>query len=482
MKKIFLELSFAALCAALLSACGEFSGNAANTPTYTETEEGIVAETKEDLPNCSKNREGIKATLDEGNFVCTGGKWTAEDPVYESEEDLPRCNEKREGEKAKTENGNFVCVDGEWAKEIPGYDTEEDLPRCTKRKEGTVVFVEETEVTMVCEDGEWVDASEGSDGSSSSDETDEGKSSASEELDSSGSEEPDSSASEEPDSSGSEGVEGSSASVSGEMVSCDIPGVMGECMEYPVGSDEAAQLTELCESVFGGTLGAGCTASTSDSSVYDADKNTLTDLRDGQTYKTITIAPEGTDYSEVWMAENLNFETDSSWCGGGSGTTEGDCSVYGRLYKWAAAVGRTEDECGHGNTCGLGSGDIRGVCPKGWHLPSYDEWEALIVAVDGSITEWTSSNTAGSKLKSATGWTAYSGITNEDAFGFLALPAGYRDVNGVYYNEGYGAYFWSSTEYNSNLAYGMYLYYYYDYANLNDHTKSLGYSVRCLMD
>ena len=455
MKKLFLELSFAALCAALLSACGESSGNAANTPTYTETEEGIAAETKEDLPNCSKNREGLKATLDEGNFVCTGGRWTAEEPVYDSEEDLPRCSKKREGEKAKTVDGNFVCVDGEWAKEIPGYDTEEDLPRCTKRKEGTVVFVEETEVTMVCEDGEWINASEGSDGSSSSDETDEGKSSAS----------------EEPESSGSEGVEGSSASVSGEMVSCDIPGVMGECMEYPVGSDEAAQLTEFCVSMLGGTLGTGCAASTRDSSVYDADKNTLTDLRDGQTYKTITIAPEGTDYSEVWMAQNLNFVTDNSWCYGDDST---NCAKYGRLYTWAAAVGRAEDECGYGNTCGLGSGDIRGACPKGWHLPSRDEWDALFTAVGDSSTA------GGTKLKSATGWSSSGNGT--DAFGFSALPAGDRSLNGDYYDEGYHAFFWSSTENDSDYAYYMNLSYYGDNANLYDNDEDFGFSVRCLKD
>ena len=383
MKKIFLELSFAALCAALLSACGESSGNAANTPTYTETEEGIVAETKEDLPNCTKNREGLKATLDEGNFVCTGGKWTAEDPVYESEEDLPKCSSKREGEKAKTENGNFVCVDGEWAKEIPGYDTEEDLPRCTKRKEGTVVFVEETEVTMVCEDGEWINASEGSDGSSAS-----------------------------------------------------VPG------------------------------------GSSDASVYDADKNTLKDLRDGQTYKTITIAPEGTDYSEVWMAQNLNFVTDNSWCYGDDST---NCAKYGRLYTWAAAVGRAEDECGYGNTCGLGSGDIRGACPKGWHLPSRDEWDALFTAVGDSSTA------GGTKLKSATGWSSSGNGT--DAFGFSALPAGDRSLNGDYYDEGYHAFFWSSAEYDSYNAFYMYLYYNdddaYQYLGRN---KYAGFSVRCLKD
>ena len=262
----------------------------------------------------------------------------------------------------------------------------------------------------------------------------EGESSGSEGGESSGSGEGNSSSSsEEPESSGSEGVEGSSASV-------------------PGGS--------------------------SDASVYDADKNTLKDLRDGQVYKTTTIDIPSKSYSEVWMAENLSFVTDNSWC---YNDESDNCDTYGRLYTWDAAVGRAEDECGYGYTCGLGSGDIRGACPKGWHLPSQSEWEALIVAVDGSITEYTSSNTAGSKLKSVTGWNAYSGITNEDAFGFLALPAGGRYDDGDYGGEGNYAAFWSSTENNSNYAYRMYLGY-DDGASRDDIDKDFGFSVRCLKD
>ncbi len=373
------------------------------------------------------------------------------------------------------------------------YDGEveffDDLPKCSEKKDGKVYYVEDEDIAYTCrydgdeETGEWVrkkkkssddddkessssarkpDVSSSSlesngdyDGSSSSDEADEGKSSAS----------------EEPESSGSEGVEGSSASVSGEMVSCDIPGVMGECMEYPVGSDEAAQLTEFCVSMLGGTLGAGCTASTSDSSVYDAMANTLTDLRDGQTYKTVKIG------DQVWMAENLNFVTDNSWC---YKDESDNCAKYGRLYTWAAAVGRDEDECGYEHTCGLGSGDIRGACPKGWHLPSKAEWEALIVAVDGSITEYTSSNTAGTKLKSVTGW--YDDGNGTNAFGFSALPASDRYYNGRYYGVGRDAYFWSSAEIDSDDAYDMSLYYSHDYASLGNGDKGYGFSVRCLKD
>ena len=232
-----------------------------------------------------------------------------------------------------------------------------------------------------------------------------------------------SSVSEEPESSGSEGVEGSSASV-------------------PGGS--------------------------SDASTYDVVTGMLTDSRDGQTYRTVKIG------DQVWMAENLNFETDNSWC---YGDDPAYCDTYGRLYTWAAAVGRAADECGDGHTCGLGSGDIRGVCPEGWHLPSRAEWDALIVAVDGSITEYEDDNVAGTKLKSATGWSSGNGT---DAFGFSALPAGYRYGGGLFDFEGYTAYFWSSTEYDRHYACDMYLY--YDYAFLVNVNKYHGFSVRCLKD
>ena len=179
-------------------------------------------------------------------------------------------------------------------------------------------------------------------------------------------------------------------------------------------------------------------------SVYDATAKTLKDLRDGQTYKTVTIG------TQTWMADNLNYETENSYC---YDDDPSNCSKYGRLYTWAAA---------------------KTVCPSGWHLPSKTEFEALITAVGGS-------STAGAKLKLQTGWTAYDGITNEDAFGFSALPAGSRYSNGVYYYEGRHAYFWRSTEYDSRYAYFMYLNYSLDGAYLS-HGKDLGFSVRCVKD
>ena len=199
---------------------------------------------------------------------------------------------------------------------------------------------------------------------------------------------------------------------------------------------------------------------------------TMTDSRDGQTYKTVIIG------TQTWMAENLNYETENSYC---YKDDANNCSKYGRFYTWAAAM----DSVGMWSTNGKGCGDgttcsptypVRGVCPEGWHLPTNAEFETLFTAVGGE-------SIAGQKLKSTTGWTTYSGITNEDAFAFSALPAGLRYYYGGYGNEGDNAYFWSSTEDDSRYADSMRLYYSIDDAYLtNYYGKYYGISVRCLKD
>ena len=383
------------------------------------------------------------------------------------------------------------------------YDGEveyvKDLPKCTAKKDEKVYYVEDEDIAYTCrydgdeETGEWVRKKKKK--KKSSDDDDKESSSSARKPNVSSSDEADegkSSASEEPESSSSEGVEGSSSSARKPDVSSSSLESNGD-YDGSSSSDETSSSSEEQESsssedVESSGSGEGSSASvpggSSDSSVYDAMANTLTDLRDGQTYNTVTIG------TQTWMAENLNYaytgvpfdngyytSDSTSWC---YDDDPANCAKYGRLYTWAAAM----DSVGTWSTSGKGCGylkecsatsPVRGVCPKGWHLPSHDEWEALFTAVGGS-------STAGSKLKSQTGWTAYSGITNEDAFGFSALPAGGRDGYGYFRYAGDYAFFWSSTEYNSYLAYYMYLNYDSDNGYLHNNYKYHGFSVRCLKD
>ena len=207
-----------------------------------------------------------------------------------------------------------------------------------------------------------------------------------------------------------------------------------------------------------------------DGSEYDAIANTLKDLRDGQTYKTVKIG------DQVWMAENLNFETDSSFCYNDSVEY---CEKYGRLYTWAVAMDSAGAWTTNGKDCGYGEDcsptyPVRGVCPEGWHLPSMDEWDTLFTAAGDSSVAWT-------KLKSTSGW--YNGGNGTDDLGFSVFPAGERfRKDGDYYYEGYNAFFWSSTEFVSYTAFYRYLHYSSDYVLLDYESKNFGFSVRCLQD
>ena len=194
----------------------------------------------------------------------------------------------------------------------------------------------------------------------------------------------------------------------------------------------------------------------------------MTDSRDAQAYKTVKIG------SQVWMAQNLNYKTSNSYC---HNDDLANCTKYGRLYTWAAAMDSAGTWSTNGKGCGYGSkcsstGTIRGICSSGWHLPSQTEWNTLFTAVGGS-------STAGKVLKSISGW--YNSGNSTDAFSFSVLPAGYWDYNGSYGGDGYGAYFWSSTGLSLD-AYSVILDYNRDNVRLDSYNKRDGFSVRCVKD
>ena len=220
----------------------------------------------------------------------------------------------------------------------------------------------------------------------------------------------------------------------------------------------------------------------SSSKVPEPEGGVLIDSRDGQTYKTVTIG------TQTWMAENLNYAyigipynysgytfDSTSWC---YGDNPANCTKYGRLYTWAAAMdsvgtwSTNSKGCGYGTTCSP-TYPVRGICPEGWHLPTKAEFETLFTAVGGS-------STAGKMLKSTNGWNSSGNGT--DAYAFSALPAGRRNYDGDFNYEGDRAYFWSSTEGDSSGAYGMCLDYYSDSAGLGNYYKYYEFSVRCLKD
>ena len=155
----------------------------------------------------------------------------------------------------------------------------------------------------------------------------------------------------------------------------------------------------------------------------DIEYSEMTDKRDGKKYKTVKIG------EQTWMAENLNYADSNltpsikgkNWC---IDNDEAKCEITGRFYTWAAAIdsialANDKDNprtCGHGVTCDLSNDTIRGICPEGWHVPSYREWMDLHDAVGGE-------DTAGKHLKSKKGWLGIH--TGTDDYGFSAIPAGF---------------------------------------------------------
>ena len=97
------------------------------------------------------------------------------------------------------------------------------------------------------------------------------------------------------------------------------------------------------------------------------------------------------------MAENLNVgemidgskdQSDDSkierYCYDNDTT---NCEEYGGLYQWAEAL-QLSSEC-NTKSCAAqidpdGDGFHQGICPKGWHLLTYDEFY-IVVHADGNV-------------------------------------------------------------------------------------------------
>jgi len=165
----------------------------------------------------------------------------------------------------------------------------------------------------------------------------------------------------------------------------------------------------------------------------------------GETYETVVIG------NQTWIARNLNYNAAGSRCY----EVEANCAIYGRLYNWSMAMA---------------------VCPSGWRLPSSAEWATLINYVGDN---------AGTKLKKKSGWNDYNGISGNgtDYYSFAALPGGYGDSGGNFFNVGEDGGWWSSTEANvTGFAYRQGIGYDYGSTYYQYDDKEFLFSVRCLRD
>jgi uncharacterized protein (TIGR02145 family) len=184
---------------------------------------------------------------------------------------------------------------------------------------------------------------------------------------------------------------------------------------------------------------------------------TFIDLRDGQTYKTISFKNVLAGTTVTWMAQNLNYKVQDSYA---YDDNESNRKEMGLLYTWEAA---------------------KKACPSGWHLATDSEWAML-------VSEYGGTDKAGEDLKSVKGWSEDGNGTNRS--GFNGLPAGIRR-NGSYDLLGLFGFWWSSTPAgDEGKAWGWNLHYGGPSSDKPAKTKVFRYdasvsnaiSVRCVRD
>lgn len=185
---------------------------------------------------------------------------------------------------------------------------------------------------------------------------------------------------------------------------------------------------------------------------YTLNGNLLTDNRDNQQYKVVSIG------NKIWMSENYNFDLLGS-----KFYKDTISKTYGRLYDWNQI-----------NTSGF--------VPKGWRVPTIVDYKELIDNLGGDTT------LVGSKLKAIgfSDWfTPNTGATNIS--GFNGLPGGcfVNNSNGNtgYMYKGYTGIWWIKQEITSDFSYSFRLYFNNSKADINPTGWKLDfYSVRLIKE
>jgi uncharacterized protein (TIGR02145 family) len=208
--------------------------------------------------------------------------------------------------------------------------------------------------------------------------------------------------------------------------------------------------------------------------------NPIVDSRDGKSYTTVLIG------IQCWFAQNLNVGTKINASSDQTNNStiekycyndlESNCDIYGGLYQWAEVVQYLNGATNTTSWSPVPTGNVQGICPIGWHVPTDAEWTTLITYLGGE-------SVAGGMMKE-TGTTHWvvpnTGATNTS--GFTALPGGYEYFPDNFITIGYLAVLWSSTD--GPPTYGWIRKMDYNYAIVShiNGLKTGGLSVRCLKD
>jgi uncharacterized protein (TIGR02145 family) len=188
--------------------------------------------------------------------------------------------------------------------------------------------------------------------------------------------------------------------------------------------------------------------------------------------------------NQIWMSKNLNVDTFRNgdkiieasnpadwnkciqdkipaWCYYDNNTNNSE--KYGKLYNWYALT------------------DPRNIAPKGWRIPTNEDWDELTVknlGDNGSIY-----GRPAYYIKNRTGWAQSNSVNSEfgNTSGFSAMPGGFRQLNGNFLYETYWGVFWMSTKDKNNDEWNrMFSYESYKFITVTQLGKDGGLSIRCI--
>lgn len=175
--------------------------------------------------------------------------------------------------------------------------------------------------------------------------------------------------------------------------------------------------------------------------------------------------------SQVWQIKNLDVLTfrngdtllwaksNEEWVNAAKNKIPAWCYLdndpqnaeFGKLYNYYAVT------------------DPRGLAPKGWRVPTKDDFEVLENTIGSSSAD---------QLKSTEGWE--NGGSGSNSSGFNALPGGYRNATGLFNPKGRLGAWWSISEEHSGSAWGFALIAADNEIQRKDYYKRSGLSVRCI--
>lgn len=190
-----------------------------------------------------------------------------------------------------------------------------------------------------------------------------------------------------------------------------------------------------------------------------------------ENFKTVRIG------NQEWMTRNLDLECyangdpipqvqspdewlkmkDGAWCY--NETNPNTFGAFGKLYNFYAVT------------------DKRGLAPKGFKIPSIEDWKELISTLNNE--EFKSKY----QIKSDNYWkTGKSNLLSHITYNLNIEPTGYRGLEAKFGTFGLSSYFWSYYE-NDHLfdPYTCYLLYLDNEFTVSETDKLNGFSVRCIM-